>query len=123
MKIDRTAAKNDRSAARIDRTAVGKSTALRSESTALRCAPHCLRSPKLAQSAARLQPSAAMPPTGSKRTRTEAVAVPKGDQIIAAWLTGVLEPRTNVAAAQRLAYPTETVFSAPYVTHIAVRIE
>ena len=64
-----------------------------------------------------------MPPTGSKRTRTEAVAVPKGDQIIAAWLTGVLEPRTNVAAAQRLAYPTETVFSAPYVTHIAVRIE
>ena len=59
-----------------------------------------------------------MPPAG-KRTRAEAVAVPKRDQIIfSAWLRGVLEPRTDLAAAQRMVYPTETVFTAPYVTHI-----
>jgi hypothetical protein len=28
-----------------------------------------------------------------------------------------------MAAAQRMVYPTETVFSAPYVTHITVRVE
>ena len=63
-----------------------------------------------------------MPPAG-KRMRAEAVAVPKRDQIISAWLLGVLEPRTNMAAAQRMVYPTETVFTAPYVTHITVRVE
>ena len=63
-----------------------------------------------------------MPPAG-KRTRAEAVAVPKRDQIISAWLRGVLEPRTDLAAAQRMVYPTETVFTAPYVTHITVRVE
>ena len=63
-----------------------------------------------------------MPPSG-KRMRAEVVAVPKRDQIISAWLLGVLEPRTNMAAAQRMVYPTETVFTAPYVTHITVRVE
>ena len=63
-----------------------------------------------------------MPPAG-KRTRAEAVAVPKRDQIISAWLRGVLEPRTDLAAAQRMVYPTETVFTAPYVTHITVSVE
>ena len=87
--------KIDRTAVRDDRTAVGKSTALRSDSTALRRVRRdidrtavraaLLRSPKLAQAAARLQPSArSMPPTGSKRTRTEAMAVSKRDQIISA---------------------------------------
>ena len=61
-----------------------------------------------------------MPPSG-KRMRAEVVAVPKRDQIISAWLLGVLEPRTNMAAAQLMVYPTETVFTAPYVTHITVR--
>ena len=51
------------------------------------------------------------------------MAVSKRDQIISAWLRGVLELRTNMAAAQRMVYPTETVFSAPYVTHITVRVE
>jgi hypothetical protein len=63
-----------------------------------------------------------MPP--SKKTRTTVVDVPnKRDQIISAWLRGVLELRTNLAVAQRMVYPAETVFSAPYVTHITVRVE
>ena len=28
-----------------------------------------------------------------------------------------------MAAGQRMVYPAETVFSAPYVTHITVRVE
>ena len=108
--------KIDRTAARIDRArGLGPPCLL--------SATHSRRSPKLAQAAARLQPSAvSMPP--SKKTRTTVVDVPnKRDQIISAWLRGVLEPRTNLAVAQRMVYPAETVFSAPYVTHITVRVE
>ena len=105
MKIDRTAR-----AARID--------SARASLPAERDAQQAV-----AQAAARLQPSAvSMPP--SKKTRTTVVDVPnKRDQIISAWLRGVLEPRTNLAVAQRMVYPAETVFSAPYVTHITVRVE